>query len=96
MRKLIYILLVVIVAPNLSLAFDTSVKGFIALDAFNYKKIQKSNGALDIGIGVLDLKIFAEQESMTAAIKLNIDGNLAVQNNLFEEAYATYRGFKKY
>ena len=94
MRKFFFTLLVVTLVPNFSFALDTSVKGFIALDAFNYKKILRNQDSLDVGIGVLDLKIFAEQENMLAAIKLNIDGNLAVQNNLFEEAYATYRGFK--
>lgn len=75
-------------------SFDTSLKGFIALDGLNYEKIQKKNGAAVVGIGVLDLKVFAEQDDMTAAIKLNIDGNLAVQNNIFEEAYASYRGIR--
>jgi len=94
MRKLFFALYLLL--PNLALAFDTQVKGFIALDALNFKKIQRQSDALDIGIGVLDLKIFAEQDSMTAAIKLNVDGNLSVQNNLFEEAYATYRGIKNW
>jgi hypothetical protein len=94
MKKYILTLLVISLVPNLSYSLDTSVKGFIALDAFNYKKIERTNDAIDVGIGVLDLKIFAEQDDMLAAMKLNIDGNLAIQNNLFEEAYATYRGFK--
>ena len=92
MRKLFFTLCLLL--PNFAFSFDTQVKGFIALDAFNYKKIQRQKDALDLGIGVLDLKVFAEQDNMLAAIKLNVDGNLSVQNNLFEEAYATYRGFK--
>ncbi len=94
MRKLFFALCLLL--PNLALTFDTQIKGFIALDALNYKKIDRQKDAIDIGIGVLDLKVFAEQENMTAAIKLNIDGNLSVQNTLFEEAYATYRGIKNW
>jgi hypothetical protein len=94
MKKYILTLLVISLVPNLSYPLDTAIKGFIALDVFNYKKIERAKDALVVGIGVLDLKIFAEQDDMLAAMKLNIDGNLSVQNNLFEEAYATYRGFK--
>jgi hypothetical protein len=96
MKTIIFALLIAVILPNVSLALDAAVKGFIALDGLNYKKIQRAKDSLNIGIGVLDLKIFAEQDNMTAAIKLNIDGNLAIQNNLFEEAYATYRGFKNF
>ncbi|MBP9682576.1 MAG: hypothetical protein KBD76_14305 [Bacteriovorax sp.] len=92
MRKLFCALCLVL--PSFAYSLDTQVKGFIALDALNYSKIQSQKDSLNIGIGVLDLKIFAEQDNMLAAIKLNLDGNLSVQNNLFEEAYATYRGFK--
>lgn len=96
MKKFVFILLLITLTPNLSFALDTAVKGFIALDALNYEKIERQEGSLGIGIGVLDLKVFAEQEDMSAAIKLNIDGNLSVQNNLFEEAYASYRGIKNW
>lgn len=94
MRKLIFAFLAITLAPNFAFSFDASLKGFIALDALNYEKIERKKGAAIIGIGVLDLKVFAEQDNMTAAIKLNIDGNLSVQNNIFEEAYASYRGIK--
>lgn len=94
MRKLIFGFLAIALAPNLAFSLDTSLKGFIALDALNYEKIQHKKGAAVIGIGVLDLKIFAEQDNMTAAMKLNLDGNLSVVNNIFEEAYASYRGVK--
>jgi hypothetical protein len=94
MRKLTFALCLLL--PISAFSFDTQVKGFIALDALNFKKISRQNDAVDIGIGVLDLKVFAEQDNMLAAVKLNIDGNLAIQNNLFEEAYATYRGFKNW
>lgn len=96
MKKFIFTLLAIFLIPNISFALDAAVKGFIALDALNYKRIQRARDSINIGIGVLDLKIFAEQDNMTAAIKLNIDGNLSVQNNLFEEAYATYRGIKNF
>ena len=75
-------------------ALDTSIRGFIALDALNFEKVSGLKGASIIGIGVLDLKVFAEQDDMTAAIKLDLDGKLDKENNIFEEAYATYKGIK--
>lgn len=94
MRKLFFAVLATTLVPSFAFSFDTALKGFIALDALNYEKIQRKTGAAVIGIGVLDLKVFAEQENMTAAIKLNIDTNLTVQNSIFEEAYASYRGIR--
>lgn len=77
---------------NNAFSFDTSVRGFIALDALNFEKVGGQKGSTVIGIGVLDLKIFAEQDDMSAAIKLDLDGKLEKENNIFEEAYATYKG----
>lgn len=94
MRKLFFTLCLLL--PNFGFSFDTQVKGFIALDALNYKNIQRQKDSVDIGIGVLDLKVFAEQDNMLAAIKLNIDGDLSKRNEIFEEAYVTYRGFKNW
>jgi len=91
-----FLILFFIFIVSKTFAFDTSVKGFIALDALNYEKIQSRNGYAVVGIGVLDLKIFAEQDNMTAALKLDLDGNLAEENNIFEEAYASYRGIKDF
>jgi hypothetical protein len=85
--------LLCLLLPNFAFSLDTALKGFIALDALNYEKIQRQKGAAVIGIGVLDLKVFAEQDYMTAAIKLDLDNSHPeVQNNIFEEAYASYRG----
>ena len=95
-KRLVTLLWATCLIPSLSYSIDTQVKGFIALDALNFKKISRTKNAADIGIGVLDLKVFAEQDNMTAAIKLNIDGDLSKQNNIFEEAYASYRGFKNF
>lgn len=93
MRKLCVFFLLCLLLPNFAFSLDTALKGFIALDALNYEKIQRKNGAAVIGIGVLDLKVFAEQDYMTAAIKLDLDNSHPeVQNNIFEEAYASYRG----
>ncbi len=93
MKKLSLLLaLVAICFAQSSYALDTSVRGFIALDALNYEKVQKQKGAAVIGIGVLDLKVFAEQDDMSASIKLDLDGKLDKENNIFEEAYATYKG----
>jgi hypothetical protein len=93
MKKLLYTLVLVLAClPVSSHALETSLKGFIALDALNFEKISGEKGAAVIGIGVLDLKIFAEQDNMSAAIKLDLDGKLATDFNIFEEAYGTYRG----
>lgn len=75
-------------------SLDASVRGFIALDALNFEKIEGQKNNTSIGIGVLDLKIYAEQDDLTAQIKLDLDGKLDRENNIFEEAYVTYRGFK--
>jgi len=93
MKKLFFSLfLVLALLPVSSHALETNLKGFIALDALNFEKISGQDGAAVIGIGVLDLKIFAEQDNMSVAIKLDLDGKLDKQNNIFEEAYGTYRG----
>lgn len=88
MRKFLFALFFL---PSLAFSFDAQVKGFIAVDALNFQQIG-STSATDIGIGALDLKIFAEQDYMTAALKLAIKSNLNVPGNLFEQAYASYRG----
>lgn len=75
-------------------AFDTSLKGFIALDLANFEKIEGKKGSTVVGIGVLDLKVFAEQEGLTFNMKLDLDGKLAEENNIFEEAYVGYRGIR--
>lgn len=88
-------LLLCLLLPNFAFSLDTALKGFIALDALNYEKISKTKGAAVIGIGVLDLKVFAEQDYLSAAIKLDLDNSkLGEANNIFEEAYASYRGIK--
>ena len=93
MKKLFFAFIVVpCLLPLKAHSFDTSVRGFIALDALNFEKVASEKGAAVIGIGVLDLKIFAEQDDMSAAIKLDLDGKLEKENNIFEEAYATYKG----
>ena len=98
MKKLIcsLVLLSSLLPLNNAWSFDTSVRGFIALDALNFKKISSQKGSTVVGIGVLDLKVFAEQDDMAAAIKLNLDGKLDRQNALFEEAYVTYKGVPEF
>lgn len=78
------------------LAFEGAVKGFIALDALNFEKVEGQRGSSVIGIGVLDLKVFAEEDNLAAALKLDLDGKLEKQYSLFEEAYATYKGLPKW
>lgn len=97
MKKFLFTLFLVSLFPlSTALALETSLRGFIALDMLNYEKIHRETGSAVIGIGVLDLKVFAEQDDMTASIKLDLDGKLEKENNIFEEAYATYRGFKNW
>lgn len=94
MKKLLYTLILApcCLLPLKAHSLDASVRGFIALDALNFEKIGGAKGGSVIGIGVLDLKVFAEQDDMSAAIKLDLDGKLDRENNIFEEAYATYKG----
>ena len=93
MKKLVLALTAVsCLLPLSAHSFDTSVRGFIALDALNYEKVQGQKAGAVMGIGVLDLKIFAEQDDMSAAMKLDLDAKLEKENNIFEEAYATYKG----
>ncbi len=79
-----------------TLAFDTSVKGFIALDLPNFEKIEGDKASTILGIGVLDLKVFAEQDAMTLNMKIDLDGKLSENYNLFEEAYVGYRGIRDF
>lgn len=95
-KYLLSLFLVPAFLPVSSFALETSLRGFIALDALNYEKVHRETGSAVIGIGVLDLKVFAEQDNMTAAIKLDLDGKLEKENNIFEEAYATYKGIKNW
>jgi hypothetical protein len=93
MKKIFFILfLIILFLPQYSFSFDTAVKGFIALDGLNIQKIEHKSPVAVVGIGVLDLKVFAEQDNVTAAIKLDLDGKLSEDLNIFEEAYASYRG----
>lgn len=92
MKNFFFVLLLGLLPITSIFAFDTTVKGFIALDGLNLQKIENKKTEAVIGIGVLDLKVFAEQDSVTAAIKLDLDGKLSEDLNLFEEAYASYRG----
>lgn len=98
MKKLIAktITCALILSAQSAHSFDTSLKGFIALDALNFEKIQGKKGASVIGIGVLDLKVFANKDDLSAAIKLDLDGKLDKENNIFEEAYVTYRGIPEW
>jgi hypothetical protein len=93
MKKLVLALTTVsCLLPFSAHSLDTAVRGFIALDALNYEKVQGQKAGAVMGIGVLDLKVFAEQDDMSVAIKLDLDGKLDKENNIFEEAYATYKG----
>jgi hypothetical protein len=93
MNKLsLALFLVPCLLPFKAYSLDASLRGFIALDALNFEKVHGEKGSTVIGIGVLDLKVYAEQDDMTVAIKLDLDGKLEQENNIFEEAYATYKG----
>ena len=84
--------LVVLIMSTKSFALDTDVKGFIALDLATIEQIQNKRAAIETGIGVLDLKVYANHENMSAKFKLDLDdSNLDEPYNIFEEATATYK-----
>jgi len=76
-------------------ALETNVKGFLALDMAVLKQVTKRHTALSTGIGVLDLKFFAEHENLSSKIKLDLDDTkLSDPYNLFEEATVSYKPTK--
>lgn len=84
--------LVVLIMSTKSFALDTDVKGFIALDLATIEQIQHKRTAIESGIGVLDLKIYANHENMSAKFKLDLDdSSIGEAYNIFEEATATYK-----
>lgn len=74
-----------------SWALETDVKGFLALDLLALEKVDGRNQTLETGIGVLDMKLYAAHDDFRYKIKLDLDGNLSDQNNLFEEALLSWR-----
>ncbi len=74
----------------LSLAIETDIKGFLALDLLTMQKSDGSNQVLETGIGVLDIKLYASHEDFRYKIKLDLDGDLSNRNGLFEEASLSY------
>ncbi len=84
--------LVVLIMSTKSFALDTNVKGFIALDLATIEQIENKKTAIETGIGVLDLKVYANHENMSAKFKLDLDDSKLDQPyNIFEEATATYK-----
>lgn len=73
-------------------ALDTEIRGFIALDVFRISKEETRSQEVETGIGVLDLKIYGQQDNVGGKIKLDLDDSKLDQPyNLFEEAIVNYR-----
>ncbi|GAB4012239.1 MAG: hypothetical protein Fur0010_07890 [Bdellovibrio sp.] len=86
------ILLVFTIFCAKAIALDAEVKGFLALDLFKISKIENRNQSVETGIGVLDLKVYGNQDNIYARFKLDLDNSkLGEPYNIFEEATATYR-----
>ncbi|MEI8347217.1 MAG: hypothetical protein WCG27_07105 [Pseudomonadota bacterium] len=91
--KLLATVFVALLTGLSAFAFDTQVKGFLALDLMNVRAIEYQRAAPDVtaGVGAFDLKFFAEQERLTLKIKLDLDGTELNYYNIFEEVTARYR-----
>jgi hypothetical protein len=89
------LLLVMSLLPSLALAYNTQVKGFLALDLLKIQKIDtypKDHLSYTAGIGTFDLKFNAEQDRLSLRIKLDLDDkSLTYVGNIFEEVTANYR-----
>ncbi|PIP96236.1 MAG: hypothetical protein COW00_19945 [Bdellovibrio sp. CG12_big_fil_rev_8_21_14_0_65_39_13] len=73
-------------------ALNAEVKGFLALDLLRVSKVKNRSQSVETGIGVLDLKIYGNQDNIFARFKLDLDDSkLGEPYNIFEEATATYR-----
>ncbi|MBL6988805.1 MAG: hypothetical protein ISR65_03470 [Bacteriovoracaceae bacterium] len=73
-------------------AFDTKVKGFVAIDLLSTNKKESQDQKYEFGIGVLDLKLYAQHEKFNAKIKLDLDdGKMDEKYNIFEEMTVSYR-----
>jgi hypothetical protein len=77
-----------------SLAIDTEIKGFVALNTLSYEKIEFKDATMKMGIGTIDLKFYFNHEDFGAKIKLDLDGKLSDSNNLYEEAMVSWRGVR--
>lgn len=89
--KSLVLLTLALTSPKL-FAFSAELRGFIALDMIGIEKIDSEKVDGTMGLGALDLKIYATHEDFTAKIKLDLDdSNLTKAYNLYEEANVTYR-----
>ena len=79
-----------------SFAIDTEIKGFVALNALTYEKIENKDATMKMGIGTIDLKFYFNHEDFGAKIKLDLDGKLGDSNNLYEEAMVNWRGLRNW
>lgn len=91
MKKIIGFLFLALLPLSTAHSFQLDIKGFIALDMFNLEKVERQKQTAELGIGVMDLKIFARHEDISLKVKMDIDGDLSTRNNLFEEALIYYR-----
>lgn len=82
-----------LLAPTTTLlAFDATVKGFIALDMLVLKKEESRDSEVETGIGTIDLKVYATHDDFSAKIKLDLDdSSIGDAYNIFEEATVSYK-----
>lgn len=91
MKKFFYLLVFLFATNTQTFAFELDIKGFIALDVFVLEKVERRKQTTELGIGVMDLKVFARHEDVSLRVKLDVDGDLSTRNNVFEEALVYYR-----
>lgn len=92
MIRIASLLLCAIIPFIPSYAFDTSIRGFIALDVLSVVKQEGRQQEAQTGIGTLDIKVYATQDDFSAKLKLDLDDSrIGDAGNLFEEATVSYR-----
>lgn len=90
LNKSLLTLICVIQVGSLN-AQELSTRGFIALDLFSLDKQESRPAEQEMGVGTLDLKLYAQKDDLSAKIKLDLDGDLSERHSIFEEALVYYR-----
>ncbi len=90
-RKILAILPLGLLSLN-ALAFDTNIAGFMALDLLMFNKHESRSATLENGIGVMDLKVYANQDNLSGKVKLDLDdSSIGTKYNIIEELLASYK-----
>lgn len=92
MIRIVFLALCIIAPIFPSYSFDTSIRGFIALDVLSVIKQEGEKQEAETGIGTLDIKVYATHEDFSFKLKLDLDDSrIGDAGNLFEEATVSYR-----